>query len=161
MFAPVKKNCQAASNSPREPAVALRRVASSMSALPVGLNGGSCGGRSANAGRFAVRKDGPDVRYSKRALSGNDHLRAEERFASACQEASKTDIWSTNGQCVWRSRDMAPVYADGGYRLTAIRVLAHCVHTDIQGAQAPQEQSSSEGVGVTGLLQDVRFAYPL
>jgi len=53
---------------------------------------------------------------------------------------------------------MAPVYADGGYRLTAIRVLAHCVHTDIQGAQAPQEQSSSEGVGVTGLLQDVRFA---
>ena len=33
-------------------------------------------------------------------LSGNDHLRAEERFASALQEASKVDIRSTNGQCV-------------------------------------------------------------
>ena len=33
-------------------------------------------------------------------LSGNDHLRAEERFASALQEASKADIRSTNGQCV-------------------------------------------------------------
>ena len=60
----------------------------------------SCGRRSTNAGRFAVRKDGPDERYSKLALSGNDHLRAEERFASAWQEASKADIRSTNGQCV-------------------------------------------------------------
>jgi hypothetical protein len=33
-------------------------------------------------------------------FSGNDHLRAEERFASAWQEASKVDIRSTNGQCV-------------------------------------------------------------
>jgi hypothetical protein len=42
------------------------------------------------------------VQMSGRAsslLSGNDHLRAEERLASALQEASKADIRSTNGQC--------------------------------------------------------------
>jgi hypothetical protein len=32
--------------------------------------------------------------------TASDHLRAEERFASALQEASKADIRSRNGQCV-------------------------------------------------------------
>ena len=40
---------------------------------------------------------------------------------------------------------MAPAYVDGGYRLTVIRVLAHCVHILEGNTLVPQEQSSLEG----------------
>ena len=35
---------------------------------------------------------------------------------------------STNGQYAGGAEIMAPPYVDGGYRLTAIGILAHCVH---------------------------------
>jgi hypothetical protein len=54
---------------------------------------------------------------------------------------------------------MAPAFVDGGYRLTVIRVLAHCVPTYPGGIlRFPKIKLPLREVGVRGLLQDVRFA---
>ena len=61
-------------------------------------------------------------------LSDNDHLGAEERFASALQQAVRKRTSGPQMDSVLAEpRDMAPAYVDGGWKLTVIRVLAHYV----------------------------------
>jgi hypothetical protein len=84
------------------------------------------------------------------ASSLHDHLRAEERFASALQEASKADIRSTNGQCVGG----AEIWPQPMSRAD-IDSLRNIAHAD-RGFEQDHVLTASVGLNISGYSNDQR-----